>query len=259
MAYDTYFYIIGHFPGSPYNIETQKGDSMKYNKIVEATFLKRPNRFIAQVRINGREETVHVKNTGRCRELLLPGAKVILEDCSHNKNRKTKYSLISVWKEDMLVNMDSQVPNTVVYNALVQNKIPGLENLTNIRREVTFGNSRFDLYFESQYQKGFIEVKGVTLENNGLSMFPDAPTTRGTKHVLEMIEAVKEGYKGIIFFLIQMKGPKSFELNWSMDKNFSEAVKLASENGVEILAYDSIVEDNGIQIGNPIEVDLLSK
>lgn len=232
---------------------------MEYKKIIEATFLKRPNRFIAQVIINGKEETVHVKNTGRCKELLLPGTKVILEDCSNNPNRKTKYSLIAVWKENILVNMDSQVPNKVVYDAINENKVENLKNLNHLKREVTFGNSRFDMYFESQNEKGFIEVKGVTLENEGTSMFPDAPTERGTKHVLEMIEAVKEGYRGIIFFLIQMKGPALFKLNWEMDQSFSKAIKLASENGVEIMAYDSIVKNNGIYIDEPVEIDLISK
>lgn len=232
---------------------------MKYKKIIEGIFLARPNRFIAQVLIDGKEEIVHVKNTGRCKELLLPGVKVILEDCSHNPNRKTKYSLIAVWKQNMLVNMDSQVPNEVVFNALKENKIQELKNLRYLKREVTFNNSRFDIYFEDEKQKGFIEVKGVTLENNHISMFPDAPTERGAKHVLEMIEAVNQGYKGTIFFLIQMKGPQSFKLNWEMDRKFSEAIKLASENDVKILAYDSIVNNNSIQIGNSIEVDLISQ
>lgn len=232
---------------------------MKYNKIVEGIFLKRPNRFIAQVMIDGKEETVHVKNTGRCKELLQPGAKIILEDCSHNLNRKTKYSLIAVWKEDMLVNMDSQVPNKVVFHAIKENRIKGYENLDFLKAEVSFGNSRFDMYFENKDEKGFIEVKGVTLENDGISMFPDAPTERGTKHVLEMIQAVKEGYKGAIFFLIQMKGIKEFRLNWEMDENFSQAIKLASENGVDIIAYDSIVKDNEIYINKPVKIDLLSR
>ena len=232
---------------------------MKYNKIVEGIFLKRPNRFIAQVMINGEEETVHVKNTGRCKELLQPGAKIILEDCSHNLNRKTKYSLIAVWKGDILVNMDSQVPNKVVFDAISENKIKGYENLDFLKREVTYGNSRFDMYFEKGDEKGFIEVKGVTLENDGISMFPDAPTERGTKHVLEMIQAVKDGYKGAIFFLIQIKEIKEFRLNWDMDENFSQAIKLASENGVDIIAYDSIVKDNEIYINKPVKIDLMSK
>lgn len=229
---------------------------MKYKKIVEGTFVSRPNRFIAQVIINGIEETVHVRNTGRCKELLLPGAKVILEDCSSNPNRKTKYSLIAVWKGDMLVNMDSQIPNYVVYNGIKGYKVIGLEDITSIKKEVTYGSSRFDIYFESNRWKGFMEVKGVTLEDNGIAMFPDAPTTRGTKHAIEMIEAVNSGYKGVILFLVQMKGPKLFKLNWQMDPKFSSAIKLASENGVQILAYDSIVRDNSIHIGAQMEIDL---
>ncbi len=229
---------------------------MKYTKVVEGIFLKRPNRFIAHVLIDGKEEVVHVKNTGRCRELLLPNAKVLLEDCSYNLNRKTRYSIIAVWKGDMLINMDSQVPNTVVYDALKSNKISEFKNLEYLKKEVTFGNSRFDIYFESKDKKGFIEIKGVTLEDNGTAMFPDAPTTRGTKHVLEMIESVKKGYIGAIFFLIQMKGPDVFRLNWKMDREFSQAVKLASEKGVKVLAYDAIVEKDTISIGKPIKIDL---
>lgn len=229
---------------------------MKYKKVINAIFLKRPNRFIAHVLIDDREEIVHVKNTGRCRELLVAGAKVVLEDCSHNLNRKTKYSLIAVWKDNMLVNIDSQVPNHVVFQGLQDGLIKGYKNLNNIRKEVTFGNSRFDIYFEDGDKKGFIEVKGVTLEEDRVAMFPDAPTERGTKHVLEMIEAVKEGYKGCIFFLIQMKGPEVFKLNWKMDRDFSKAIKLASENGVDILTYDSIVTNDTIYINRQIPIDL---
>ncbi|MDR7871458.1 MAG: DNA/RNA nuclease SfsA [Tissierellaceae bacterium] len=229
---------------------------MIYNKIVEGIFLNRPNRFIAQVLVDNIEETVHVKNTGRCKELLIPGCKVILEDCSHNPNRKTKYSLIAVYKDDMLVNMDSQVPNGVVFEALKENKIHGLKNLDYMKREVTFGNSRFDIYFETEDKKGFIEVKGVTLEEDNIARFPDAPTERGTKHVLELIQAVEQGYIGIIFFLIQMKGPRDFRLNWKMDKSFSDAVKLASQSGVIVMAYDSIVNEDSIEIGEVINLNL---
>lgn len=232
---------------------------MKYKKIVEGIFLKRPNRFIAQVLIDGVETTVHVKNTGRCKELLIPGNKILLEDCSHRPNRKTKYSIISVWKEDMLVNIDSQVPNEVVYDGIKDGSISGFTDLDHIKREVTFGKSRFDIYFESPARNGFIEVKGVTLETDKISMFPDAPTSRGSKHVLEMIQAVKQGYVGIIFFLIQMKGPEIFKLNWEMDEEFSKAVKLARENGVHILAYDSIVTEDSIKIGEGIEIDLTNR
>ena len=228
---------------------------MKYDKIIEGIFINRPNRFIAQVLIDGKEETVHVRNTGRCKELLIPGAMVILEDCSHNTKRKTRYSLIAVWKGDMLVNMDSQVPNNVVFNAIKDRKIDGFQDLILLKKEVVYGNSRFDIYFETKENKGFLEVKGVTLENDGLSMFPDAPTVRGTKHLLEMIDAVNSGYRGIILFLIQMKGPKLFRPNWKMDKKFSEAVKMAHESGVEILVYDSLgTEDNTI-VDDIIEIE----
>lgn len=232
---------------------------MIYKKTVEGIFIERPNRFIALVLIQGVQETVHVKNTGRCRELLIPGAKVILEDCSLNPNRKTKYSIIAIYKDSILINMDSQVPNAVVFEALNGNKIIGFEDLKCLKREVTYGNSRFDIYYESQNKKGFIEVKGVTLEANGIAMFPDAPTERGTKHVLEMIEAVKQGYSGAILFLIQMENPFEFKLNWKIDKKFSEAVHLASENDVEILAYDSIVGNNCIYIGESVNIDLNNK
>ena len=230
---------------------------MKYKKIIEGIFIERPNRFIAQVLIDDIEETVHVKNTGRCRELLIPGAKVILEDCSDNPNRKTRYSLIAVYKGDILINMDSQVPNAVVFESIKENCIPAIGKINSIKREVTYQNSRFDIYFETDNKKGFIEVKGVTLESDSIAMFPDAPTQRGTKHVLEMVKAVEEGYTGIIFFLIQMKGPKEFRLNWEMDKEFSEAVRFANENGVTIMAYDSIVDEDSIELGKPIALDLI--
>jgi len=158
----------------------------------------------------------------------------------------------------MLVNMDSQVPNTVVFDALNSNKIKALQNLTYLKREVTFKNSRFDIYFEDDDQKGFIEIKGVTLEDDGISMFPDAPTKRGTKHILEMIQAVEQGYRGVIFFLIQMRGPGIFKPHWEMDHKFSTAVKLASENGVKILAYDAIVDTDSIEIGKPIETSIFT-
>jgi len=229
---------------------------MEYKKTVDGIFLKRPNRFIAHVLINGEEEIVHVKNTGRCKELLIPGAKVVLEDYSQNPNRKTRYSLIAVWKGEMLVNMDSQVPNEVVFEALREGKINEIGDISYLKREVAFGSSRYDIYYESKDKKAFMEVKGVTLEDKGIAMFPDAPTERGAKHVLEMIEAVKEGYEGTIFFLIQMKGPKELRPNWQMDENFSEAVKLASENGVRIIAYDSIVSENSIIIDKPVKINL---
>ena len=229
---------------------------MKYKKIEKAKFINRPNRFIANVLIDGVEERIHVRNTGRCKELLIPNADLILEDCKDIISRKTRYSLISVYKNDMLINMDSQIPNNVIFNALKENKIEEFQNIENLKSEVTFANSRFDLFFQHNNKDTFLEVKGVTLENNGIAMFPDAPTTRGTKHVYEMIQALEEGYHGVIFFLIQMRGPYLFKLNWEMDKEFSEAILLAHKKGVQILAYDSIISENSISIGKRIDIDL---
>ena len=189
---------------------------MKYNTTQNGIFQK-VNRFIAEVIINEKVEKVHVKNTGRLKELLMPGAKVVLES-SNNPNRKTKYSLIAVQKEaGNWVNIDSQAPNQVAYNAILEGKIRELGEVQQLKREVSYGHSRFDLYFETKHDKGFIEVKGVTLEKNGIAMFPDAPTTRGTKHILELVEAVKEGYRAAILFIVQMKGTKAFTPNRQMD------------------------------------------
>lgn len=228
---------------------------MNYEKIIYAKFIDRPNRFIANVEINGHIEKVHVKNTGRCKELLIPGAKLILEDKSHIKERKTKYSIIAVWKDNILINMDSQAPNQVIYDALINNKIKELQDLKSVKREVTYENSRFDIAFQTSDRLGFMEVKGVTLEHDNLCRFPDAPTTRGTKHVLEMIKAVEEGFLGYIMFLVQMKGPKKFYLNWETDPIFSEAIVKAKNKGVNILVYDAVVTENSFTIGENIKID----
>lgn len=226
---------------------------MKYMSVKTAIFINRPNRFIAHVLVDGEEEIVHVKNTGRCREILKEGTKVILEE-AQNKERKTKYSLIAAYKGDELINIDSQVPNAVVYEGVLEDKIKEIAGVTNLRREVVYGNSRFDLYFEKGDRKGFIEVKGVTLEAEGVAMFPDAPTERGCKHIYEMVKAVEEGYDGFIFFLIQMKGVNYLTPNELRDPKFAEALKLASTKGVRILAYDAVVHEDEIRIGNPVEV-----
>lgn len=232
---------------------------MKYAIIKTAQFMERPNRFIAHVTIDGREETVHVKNTGRCREILQKGAVLILEDAAfekNKKNRKTRYSVIAAYKNDTLINIDSQVPNRVVYEAITEGKIIEIGTFTRLSREVLYGNSRFDLYFESHEQKGFIEVKGVTLEEDGVALFPDAPTERGCKHIYEMIKAVEEGYTGILFFLIQMKGVTCFTPQIKRDPDFAKALKLARQKGVMILAYDSVVTEDEITIGAPVKVFL---
>jgi len=230
---------------------------LKYTSTKPAIFISRPNRFISHVLVDGREEIVHVKTTGRCREILQEGAAVILEEADNtNTNRKTKYSLIAAYKDKILINLDSQVPNMVVYEGIKDGSLKEFQKITRLSREVTYGNSRFDLYFESGGQKGFIEVKGVTLETDGIAMFPDAPTERGSKHVYEMIKAVEEGYAGFIFFLVQMKGVEYFTPNTVRDPEFTKALRLAQEKGVTILAYDALVYEDGIRAGNPVKVVL---
>lgn len=226
---------------------------MRYNVVKKAIFLKRPNRFIARVLLDGKEEIAHVKNTGRCREILMEGTEVFLEK-AENLNRKTGYSLISAYKGNALINIDSQVPNAVVFEGISNKKVSEFLGVCKLKREVFYGNSRFDIYFETPFEKGFIEVKGVTLEENGVAMFPDAPTERGTKHVNEMVKAVQEGYSGYIFFLIQMKGVEYFTPYEKMDSDFAAALKNARDNGVKILAYDSYVTESEITIDREIKV-----
>lgn len=227
---------------------------MIYTNIVEGTFLERPNRFIAHVLIDGQIEIAHVKNTGRCRELLIKGVKVFLK-YEDNPSRKTKYSLIAVDKKGLLINMDSQVPNKVVFDALVENKIEGIQ-AENIKRESTYGNSRFDIYFEEQNRKSYMEVKGVTLEEDGIARFPDAPTQRGLKHINELIRAKEEGYNSYVLFLIQMDHIKEFMPNYGTDREFAEGVKNAHNKGVKILCYNSIVEKDKIVINKAVKINL---
>ncbi len=224
---------------------------MVYNETVKAVFKNRPNRFIANVILNGKDETVHVKNTGRCKELLLEGATVILEK-SNNTNRKTAYSLIAVYKGDNIVNMDSQAPNEIFADAISSEKIEEIGEVDFVKREVKYKNSRFDIYYEKNGKKGFVEVKGVTLEENGLAKFPDAPTERGTKHILELMEAKKEGYETSIAFVVQMKGVKSFTPHKERDKKFYDALYKAYNEGVNILLYDCNVSENSIDIDKKI-------
>lgn len=229
---------------------------MKYKEIKKAEFIKRTNRFIAHVLVDKKEEIVHVKNTGRCKEILKKGTTVIIAKAS-NPKRKTKYSLIAAYKNNILINIDSQVPNQVVYTGIKERKIPELNNINNLSREKTFANSRFDLYYEQNNNiKGFIEVKGVTLEKDGIAMFPDAPTVRGTKHVKELMTAQTKGYQGYIFFLIQLKGIKAFQPNHNMDPDFTKALKQAQTEKVKILAYDSQVTEDSISLGAKIPIIL---
>lgn len=231
---------------------------MRYKKILEGTFLKRPNRFIAQIMINGKEETCHVKNTGRCKELLVPGAKVYVEE-SDNPNRKTKYDLIAVYKGEVLVNMDSQIPNAAVQEWLAEEHL--FRHISCLKREVTYGASRFDLYARYQDESGqekmaFLEVKGVTLEQDGVARFPDAPTQRGIKHIEELCRCMEDGYEAYLIFVIQMKGITRFEPNWTTHRQFGEALEKAEKAGVHICAYDCLVEPDSIVLDQSIPVFL---
>lgn len=233
---------------------------MKYSNIIPAKFVSRPNRFVANVKIDGKETAVHVKNTGRCRELLLPNSVVYLEDFTNNpRNRKLMYDLIAVKKGNLLINMDSQAPNKVVREALENGRIrlPEMDNLTLIRPETVYGDSRFDFYIEDEKgRKGFVEVKGVTLENDGIAAFPDAPTERGVKHINELIKAKNSGYNAYILFVVQMSGMKYLIPNDETHKAFGDALRLADSCGVHVLAYECAVEPDSLGISGKINVKL---
>ena len=220
---------------------------MIYDNIVKGKFISRPNRFIANVEIMGKKEVVHVKNTGRCKELLTAGATVFCEK-SNNPNRKTQYDLISVYKGERLINMDSQAPNKVFYEYLQSGKC--YKDLTYIKSEYTYGDSRIDFYCESEKEKFLIEVKGVTLENDGVVMFPDAPTLRGIKHIDELIKAKNKGYRTAVAFVIQMDNVKYFTPNKATHKDFADALKRAEKAGVEIICLDCIVTENALKIND---------
>lgn len=224
---------------------------MQYDKIVKGIFRERPNRFIALVEIEGSLETVHVKNTGRCRELLVPGVTVYLEEGS-NPARKTKYSLVCVQKGNRLINMDSQAPNKVVAEWLAEGKL--FPNASLIRPETKYNASRFDFYVEQGQKKIFMEVKGVTLEQDGVVLFPDAPTERGLKHIRELCQAVGEGYEACIFLVVQMKNVKYFTPNMETHPEFGEALARAQQKGVKILAYDCMVTRDSLQIMDPVKI-----
>lgn len=226
---------------------------MRYRNIVRAIFLARPNRFIANVEIQGKQEVCHVKNTGRCRELLFPGTEVYLQR-AENPDRKTKYDLIAVKKGERLVNMDSQIPNYAVKEWLEKGGL--FQKITQLRMETRYGNSRFDLYLEADGKKIFMEVKGVTLEEDGTARFPDAPTERGVKHIHELMECRKDGYEAYLFFVIQMKGIRCFEPNDRTHPAFGEALRQAAAEGVHILAYDCRVTEDLIEIDQRIQVRL---
>ena len=226
---------------------------MNYQQIKKGIFKKRPNHFLAQVIIDGTEELCHVKNTGRCKELLIPGAEVYVE-CHQEKKRKTKYSLIGVKKGEVLINMDSQAPNKVVKEWLEGGHL--FENPSYVKAEQKYGDSRFDFYVEAEGKQCFLEVKGVTLEEDGVARFPDAPTERGIKHIQELIQCKKEGYEAYLIFVIQMKGVSSFEPNNRTQPEFGAALKKAKEAGVHLLAYDCIVTEQTLTMDQEIPIDL---
>ena len=227
---------------------------MQYTNVMDGKFIARPNRFIAHVEIAGREEIVHVKNTGRCKELLLPGATVYVQHFPEGK-RKTKYDLIAVEKQNLLINMDSQAPNKVVQEWLMEQEPFG--KITYLKPECKHGDSRFDFYLETAERKMFIEVKGVTLEEKGVVMFPDAPTERGVKHVQELCHCLEEeGYGAAIIFVVQMSGMRYFTPNRRTHAAFAEALERAEACGVKLLALTCAVTPDSLVINGEIPIHL---
>ncbi|MBE5955894.1 MAG: DNA/RNA nuclease SfsA [Lachnospiraceae bacterium] len=226
---------------------------MKYNNVKEAVFIKRPNRFLAHIEIEDKEEICHVKNTGRLGELLLSGAKVYVSQ-TDNPKRKTKYSLIAVEKEGILYNIDSQAPNQLALEWIKEGRFR--KDITVVKPEKTYKNSRFDLYMETEDKKIFMEVKGVTLNQNGIGMFPDAPTERGKKHVLELCDAVEEGYEAYILFVVKFKPVHGFSPNTERHPDFIESLQYAREKGVHIMAVCCQTAPDHICIDKTIPVFL---
>lgn len=224
---------------------------MQYHSVVRAVFLERPNRFTARVRLGDAVETVHVKNTGRCRELLVPGAAVYLE-AAENPNRKTKYDLIAVEKGDRLINMDAQAPNPVFGEWAAAGRF--LSGVTVIRRECVYGDSRLDFCLETLSGLHFVEVKGVTLEEHGKARFPDAPTERGVKHIRELQRAVEAGHGASLVFVVQMDRIKSVSPNDETHPAFGEALRKAAAVGVEVHAFACAVTPEHITISHPVPV-----
>ena len=226
---------------------------MRYPNITRASFVSRENRFVATVRLHGEETRVHVKNTGRCRELLVPGATVYLVD-SGRPERKYRYDLVAVEKGDLLVNMDSQAPNAVFAEFLRRGGL--MDGVTYIKPEFQYGTSRMDFYFERGEERHLVEVKGVTLEENGVCRFPDAPTSRGSRHLRELIQAREEGIQGWICFVVQIDHMSRLEPNWRTDLEFSRTLCLAAEAGVQVRAFGCHVRPQGLEIASELPVHL---
>lgn len=223
---------------------------MKYEKIRPGTFLDRPNRFVAHVELGGTAAVCHVKNTGRCRELLVPGAKVYLEE-SGNPARKTQYDLIAVEKGTRLINMDAQAPNRI-FAQWIRQQEPGIA----VHPEYRYGDSRLDFCLERPEGLHLVEVKGVTLEREGHCLFPDAPTERGVRHLHELMRAVEEGHRATAFFVIQMADVLDFAPNDTTHPAFGEALREAARRGVEIAAYTCRVTPETVTLDAPVPVRL---
>lgn len=223
---------------------------MRYENTCRAEFVSRPNRFIAHVLVDGSPVVCHVKNTGRCKELLVPGARVILQK-SANPARKTAYDLIAVYKGERLINMDAAAPNAVCAEWLASGGL-GFKP-ERIRAECKHGDSRFDFYLEHNGQGAFIEVKGVTLEEDGVVRFPDAPTERGVKHLRGLAQCVWEGYEAWAVFIIQMRGVQYFEPNWATHPAFAQALREARAAGVNVIALDCHVTEDSLEVYGPVD------
>ena len=227
--------------------------------VVKGRFLSRPNRFIAQVELEGQVHTCHVKNTGRCKELLLPGAAVYLEE-SGNPTRKTKYDLIAVEKGSLLINMDSQAPNKAAAEylpTLLRRLTPEEAGAPlTLRPETAYGSSRFDFYAQLGEARWFVEVKGVTLEQDGATLFPDAPTQRGVKHLEELCRCLREGYRACVLFVVQMAGVAYFAPNWQTHPQFGEALQAAAAQGVHLHAVDCLVTPDSLTPRQPVPIRL---
>ena len=224
---------------------------MEYKNTVRGIFVSRPNRFIAEVQVGDEIKICHVKNTGRCRELLLPGARVILEH-SAAENRKTEYDLIAVYKDDMLINIDSQAPNKVFGEWISSGGF--ISSVDCIRPECRYGDSRFDFYIEARGRRIFAEIKGVTLERDGIAMFPDAPTERGVKHIRELMAAVREGYEACVVFVVQMENCRYFTPNRETHPALADALIEARAAGVGVFAFSCHVTESTLRIAEPVEV-----
>ncbi len=224
---------------------------MKYNNIIKAKFIDRPNRFIANIEVDGKEEVCHVKNTGRCKELLINNAEIFVQEFD-NASRKTKYDLVGVYKDKRLINIDSQAPNKVFHEWIQKGLL--FDDIKIIKPEYRYNNSRFDFYIETADKDIFVEVKGVTLEEDGIVMFPDAPTERGLKHINELIDCIDHEYEAYIVFIIQMSDVLYFTPNYKTHKEFGDALKRADEKGVKVIALDCRVTEDSIAAGNFVNV-----